>query len=428
MTVPDRLLQRCAGLLLGLALLFPATAAQAQKVLDPYQIKRTVLSSDGRYMAFDFHKLSADERTRTRYSVAVYDMETESIELHIAPPPREFHSASFSPDDRFLAVIQRCWAKECSPQELGLNVGVIDRTNRRFQLVTSGERIVHNRDFPSYTKGARFLRGFPVFDVKSPRIYFGFQYHSAGIIPGRRLYTPQILNFYGSSATNIGYVDIEAGKRVEKTLDLQESINGRTKLAYLAATERGLYVHAAVPRVEPFKGQGFSGGVVDTDSGEYSPLFPDPPYFNGPSLSQSNYRTDSLRASHDGRSFVFRDHTTDAAGNYDRTHLRFGMYVGRDGKIVDQFRPPRGYGPGEVAISGDGRKAIMTVFNDSRIFWTVDLETRVITEKPLRVPLEAAIAGTRLRQVMPPPPPSQKPENGRSKPSRPAAPAPSEMP
>ena len=60
MTVPDRLLQRCAGLLLGLALLFPATAAQAQKVLDPYQIKRTVLSSDGRYMAFDFHKLSAE--------------------------------------------------------------------------------------------------------------------------------------------------------------------------------------------------------------------------------------------------------------------------------------------------------------------------------------------------------------------------------
>ena len=397
MTVPDRLLQRCAGLLLGLALLFPATAAQAQKVLDPYQIKRTVLSSDGRYMAFDFHKLSADERTRTRYSVAVYDMETESIELHIAPPPREFHSASFSPDDRFLAVIQRCWAKECSPQELGLNVGVIDRTNRRFQLVTSGERIVHNRDFPSYTKGARFLRGFPVFDVKSPRIYFGFQYHSAGIIPGRRLYTPQILNFYGSSATNIGYVDIEAGKRVEKTLDLQESINGRTKLAYLAATERGLYVHAAVPQVEPFKGQGIWGGVINTESGEFSPLFPDPPYFNGPSLSQSNYRTDSLRASHDGRTAVFSHGIyTEADRPEDRIAVgRGGMVVVRDGNVAEQILPPRGRGPREVAISGDGRKAIMTLFNDSRIFWAVDLETRAIIEKPLRVPLEAAIARSR---------------------------------
>ncbi|MDF1732138.1 MAG: hypothetical protein P1U49_11595 [Minwuia sp.] len=50
---------------------------------------------------------------------------------------------------------------------------------------------------------------------------------------------------------------------------------------------------------------------------------------------------------------------------------------------------------GEVALSGDGRKAIMTVSNDSRIFWTVDLETRAITEKPLRAPLEAAIARTR---------------------------------
>ena len=109
-------------------------------MLDPYQVKRTVLSSDGCYMAFDFHKLGADERSRTRYSVAVYDIEAETIELHVAPPPREFHSASFSPDDRFLAVIQRCWAKECSPQELGLNVGIIDRADRRFQLVTSGER------------------------------------------------------------------------------------------------------------------------------------------------------------------------------------------------------------------------------------------------------------------------------------------------
>lgn len=394
MTVPDRLLRRCTALLLSLAMLFLGSAAQAQKVLDPYQVKRTVLSSDGRYMAFDFYKLGADGRSRTRYSVAVYDMETESIELHIAPPPREFHSASFSPDDRFLAVIQRCWAKECSPQELGLNVGVIDRIDRRFQLVTSGKQIVHNRNYPSYTKGARILRSFPVFELNNPIIYFGFAYHSAGIILERRFYKPQIFNYYGSSAKNIGFVNIGAGEQVERTLNLQDSINGRMKLAYLTATERGLYVHAGVPRVEPFKGQGVSGGVIDTDSGEYSPLFPNPPYFNGPSLSQSNYRTDSLRASRDERSFVFRDHTTDAAGNYDRTHLRFAMYVGRDGKIVDQFRPPTGVGPGEVAISGDGRKAIMTVSNDSQIFWAVDLETRAITENPLRTPLEAAIAQT----------------------------------
>ena len=96
MTVPDRLLQRCTGLLLGLAMLFLSSAAQAQKVLDPYQIKRTVLSSDGRYMVFDFHKLGSDERSRTRYSVAVYDMETESIELHIAPPPRDQYSWIYS--------------------------------------------------------------------------------------------------------------------------------------------------------------------------------------------------------------------------------------------------------------------------------------------------------------------------------------------
>ncbi len=428
MTVSDSLLRQCMGLLLGLTLLLLGPAVQAQKVLDPYWIKRTVLSSDGRYMAFDFLKISADEKQWTAYSVAVYDMETESIELHIAPPPREFHSASFSPDDRFLAVIQRCWAKECSPEELGLNVGVIDRTNRRFQLVLSGERVVYDRRYKKRIGGARVLRGFPVFDPTSQRIFFGYGRVASKALPGDGLHVPQILNFYGSSATNIGYVDIEAGERVEKTLDLQDSINGRVKLAYLTATERGLYVHAAVPRVEPFKGQGVSGGVVDTDSGEYSPLFPDPPYFKGPSLSQSNYRTDSLRASRDGRSFVFREHTTDSAGNYDKMHLRFAMYFGRDGKIVDQFRPPRGNGTAEVAISGDGQKAIMTVFNDSRIFWAVDLETRVITEKPLRAPLEAAIAGTRLRDVMPPPPAWQKPVNGRSKPSRPTAPEPSDLP
>ena len=428
MTVPDSLLRQCTGLLLGLTLLFPAIAAQAQKVLDPYWIKRTVLSSDGRYMAFDFSQISPDERRRAPYAIAVYDMAAETIELHVAPPPREFHSASFSPDDRFLAVIQRCWAKECSPQELGLNVGVIDRTNRRFQLVTSGERVVHNQEYPSYTKGARILRGFPVFDVKLPRIYFGTRYHAAGIVPGRRFHTPEILSFYGSSATNIGYVEIEGGKQVEKKLDLQDKIDGRSSFAYLTATEKGIYAHMGTPNEDPFLSHGLWGGIIDPLKGIYSPLFPDPPYFNGPSLSQSNYRTDSLRASHDGRSFVFKERMTDAEGNYDRKHLRFAMYIGRNGKIVDQFRPPTGVGPGEVAISGDGRKAIMTVFNDSRIFWTVDLETRVITEKPLRVPLEAAIAGTRLRQVMPSPPPSQKPVNGRSKPSRPAAPAPSEMP
>lgn len=95
-----RRLASCGAALLTLLTLFAGVTAHAQKVLDPYWIKRTVLSSDGRYMAFDFFQLSADEKRRTTYSVAVYDMQTESIELHIAPPPREFHSASFSPDDR----------------------------------------------------------------------------------------------------------------------------------------------------------------------------------------------------------------------------------------------------------------------------------------------------------------------------------------
>ncbi|MDF1722373.1 MAG: hypothetical protein P1U65_16995 [Minwuia sp.] len=95
-----RRLATSGAALLALLPLLAGVSAQAQKVLDPYQIKRTVLSSDGRYMAFDFYQLSADERRRTMYSVAVYDTQTESIELHIAPPPREFHSASFSPDNR----------------------------------------------------------------------------------------------------------------------------------------------------------------------------------------------------------------------------------------------------------------------------------------------------------------------------------------
>lgn len=430
MIMADRLLRRCMGLLFGLLLILPVAPAQAQKVLDPYQIKRTVLSSDGRYMAFDFYKLGADERSRTRYSVAVYDMETESVELHIAPPPREFHSASFSPDDRFLAVIQRCWAKECSPQELGLNVGVIDRTNRRFQLVTSGERVVYDRRYKKRIGGARVLRGFPVFDPISQKIYFGYGKITSKALPGDGIHVPQILNFYGSSATNIGYVDIESGERVEKALDLQENINGRMKLAYLTATEKGISVHASLPTIEPYLGRGLWGGVINPDSGDFSPLFPDPPYFAGPSLSQSNYRTDSLRASKDGRVAVFSHNIySEADRPQDRIALgRGGMVVVRDGVVAEQILPPRGRGPREVAVSGDGRKAIMTVFNDSQIFWAVDLETRAIIEKPLRAPLEAAIAGTRLRQVMPPPPPSQKPVNGRSKPARPAALAPSELP
>ncbi|GJL87354.1 MAG: hypothetical protein DHS20C03_10630 [Minwuia thermotolerans] len=395
MTVPYRLLQPCTGLLLGLAMLFLTSAAQAQKVLDPYQIKRTVLSSDGRYMVFDFHKLGADEKTRTRYSVAVYDMATESIELHIAPPPREFHSASFSPDDRFLAVIQHCWAQECRPEELGLNVGVIDRENRSFQLVTNDGEVVYDRRFPKRLGGARKVRGFPTFDPASGRIYFGYRHEAAVARPGGKWRMPQILNFYGKSANHLGYVEFEDGKQVERKLDLQEKIDGRSSFAYLTATPKGIYAHMGTPNEDPFLSHGLWGGIIDPLKGSYSPLFPDPPYFKGPRLSQSNYRTDSLRASHDGRSFVFREHTTDAAGNYDRTHLKFALYVGRDGKIVDQFRPPRGYGPSEVAVTGDGRMATMTAFNDSRIFWWIDLETRRVTEKPLRAPLEAAIARTR---------------------------------
>lgn len=437
MTVSDSLLRQCTGLLLGLAVLFLGSAVQAQKVLDPYWIKRTVLSSDGRYMAFDFSQISPDERRRAPYAIAVYDMAAETIELHVAPPPREFHSTSFSPDDRFLAVIQVCWSVDCSPDEIGRNVGAIDRKTRAFQLLTSGQHQVYDMNHRGYQepKPMRVMRGFPVFDPFSERIYFTSRLQPFSFNPENAKSGFSISKIHGRDGSSIGYIEITESGREEKHLRLATGmyntvIDGRSTFAYLSATEKGIVAYARLPTDLPYHEKGVWGGIINPDNGEFSPLFPDPPYFNGPDLARSNFRTDSLRAARDGKVLVFSHAYQSVNGlAFDPALIRYrSMLIARDGNVVDQFRPPTGVGPGEVAISGDGRKAIMTVFNDSRIFWAVDLETRMITEKPLRAPLEAAIAGTRLRDVMPPPPPSQKPVNGRSKPPRPAGPAPSEMP
>ena len=61
--------------------------AQAQKVLDPYQIKRTVLSGDGRDIGFDFDQLRKDESLRTRSSLLV---NIAGIESHATSPLHEF--------------------------------------------------------------------------------------------------------------------------------------------------------------------------------------------------------------------------------------------------------------------------------------------------------------------------------------------------
>lgn len=251
-----------------------------------------------------------------------------------------------------------------------------------------------------------------MFDPVSQKIFFGYREITAKTLPNDGINVPEILSFYGTSATNIGYVEIEGGERVEKTLDLQDDIDGRSSFAYLTATEKGLYAHVGTPHIEPYMSRDIWGGIINTDTGNFSPLFPNPPYFKGPSPSQSNYRTDSLRATLDGRTAVFSHGIhTEAVHPENRVAVgRGGMIVIRDGIVAEQILPPRGRGPREVAISGDGKKAIMTVFNDSRIFWAVDLQTREIVEKPLRAPLEAAIAQTRLRNGMPPPPAPSQPQ------------------
>jgi hypothetical protein len=363
--------------LIAVVIVLSSFPASAQRVLDQYQIRRSSMSFDGRYVAFEFFETRENPRRFSDYRIAVYDTVDRQIEIHVAPSPRNFHSPSLSPDGRFIAVIQRCWSTDCNARELGLQVGIIDRETRAFRLLTTDEtRITERGEYGP----RRILHGLPVFGVTEPVIYFTYLTGVGGTRPGGPRGLSKNIGEAGRSS-GVGFADLKGGSESYLSFSPSRSI---TQIGRLSDSQKGLYIYAP-PR--PF------GAFEDTTSWSFiatrpkfslAPVFPDEPYYEVGSSGQANFRTYSLSSSADGSRVVFGFVLKKEYAKPGQKIGSSGMYLAEKGKIVKVFQSPDGFPVKEVAISGDGKQAVMFNFNKSDTMWVANIEGDQITSHALR--------------------------------------------
>lgn len=256
--------------------------ASAQKVLDRYQVGRPALSHDGRLLAFDFYETASDASRSTHRMIGVYDIEAETVQLHIAPPPRSFSTPSFSPDGQFLTMIQRCWDPSCSADELGLNIGLLHLESGRFRLVTSGKTKMPVEDRPNrlFT-----LRGYPVFSQTEPVIYYTYGSGPFGRPPNN--YLPHAITQYTQGSEKLGSINLNDGKE-KWGIDFGNKEGSHAyygSICCVSTTGNSIFFKAAaVPTLDADKDYHKKGVELfrfDIGRNVSEPVFPNPPYFDG---------------------------------------------------------------------------------------------------------------------------------------------------
>ena len=383
--------------------------ASAQKVLDEFQIHHPSLSYDGRYLAFDFYLAGRDRRPVSHNMIAIYDLEQESVQLHIAPPPRGFYWPSFSPDGQYLTMIQRCWTPECSDDEVGTNIGLLHLDSGRFRLLTTAEHKQHRDAIFSNMQPKIFmtLRSTPVFSNDMAKIYYSY-----GVGPTKNFSSPlTVPDYWTGQANKIGQADVLSG--IEKDV-VGEKEYGVSSISWLSATDDRIYfVEASNQRGEVGKKWyklGAKAGFMDLKSNNIQILFENTPYFDPTqifnflfpeNLTQEeirrfgNFLPASLSASRDGSSMVFTfRYLREYAKNFETIPAE-RVYFMRNGEIEGAYLPNiemiKYSSVSDVAISGDGKTVATFMINNSDFIAVANFENRVFKLKNLREKLRKEI-------------------------------------
>ena len=143
------------------------------------------LSSDGRYMAFDFEEFTRDgKRTiRSRLNIGIYDIQKKSVEIFFSPIPEyDWHSPSFDRSGKRLTFVAVCNSKKCPDESRRTHIMILDIKTRASLQITNNQQQIESWGFnyatiEAYrTRGTgtprTTVRGYPVFSFSGRRIYY----------------------------------------------------------------------------------------------------------------------------------------------------------------------------------------------------------------------------------------------------------------
>mgnify|MGYP000377356513 CR=1 FL=1 len=151
--------------------------ARLQPYANDLLIAHPDLSSDGSKLVFDYRVVQSETQITNR-SLAIYDFSTGTIRKLIPPPHRSWHSASYSPDDELLVLVQFCWHESCAPEELGHQIGIINIKTEKFHRITNGKikTKIYGSGINPIAKERNIIRGLPIFSNKNDNIYYIAKY------------------------------------------------------------------------------------------------------------------------------------------------------------------------------------------------------------------------------------------------------------
>lgn len=348
---------------------------------DNLYIDSPALSRDGRRLLFEFYE-RLSERERTRYRIALYDIEELSVRIIESPDPRiDWYHPSFKASGEAFTLISACRYQSCSPERSGANIATFDLRSSMFQVVTTSGKQEYMWHKP-YGPGPLTLvpislnRTSPVYAKSGMEVY----YLGSRSIP---LFERDERNF------TVRKVDLSSGK--DEIL-----LNEESGVAYFVGDgsiavsgDHGLIIFGGfgigASRDPAFRKNEVFGYLYDTDRHEVSALLqrsdlPEPDFRRSP-------KTDSLSASLDGKRIAYI-----AGRSFELVILR----EGRRQRVVATLDELETQSLGDIALSGDGKRLVifgspLHAPGDLSYLWVIDLETGERRRLPLAATLRAAI-------------------------------------
>jgi len=369
---------RWFGFLLSFAILsttIPACAESKLPLADPDQPINAALSHDGRYVAFEFHRVSPDWKYRTRRIIGIYDLELNRIEMHVPPGKRHMHSPRFSPDGRFLVHIHYCWETGCGDEEIGTQIALLHLPDRRTRFLTSSRLSI--RSGSGRKRDRRVLYGEPTFRTDMSEIYFtyalgpykdavGFgNHHESKLLRAAKIGAVNPV----SGTTYLFNEDRRAQfKRIENLNNLDNKI-----------------IFSGISTQEP------NGNLrenelfhFDLKNHKYFAMTPKVAPIINSQISNGQNRLRDFHISNDGTTLIYeKDGNTHIYKNSKYSAISHYELFEDDKKYSGNI---------EISMSGNGSRIIIWRSNQSDYLWLVDTSTLGVTQKPFRSLIHRALA------------------------------------
>lgn len=387
------------------------TGAQPRLVID-----HPAINADGRQIAFDFHFRLSGGAGSTRKAIAIYQITTGELEVHLPPPPRSFHSPDFSASGQEVAVVQLCWRSICPWDERGHQLGIINRRDRSFVRLTSNGDTHRWNSFHRYKKD--YLE--PRLDETTNRLHFRYVKRHLTQDPASgsklRVRTNLAVDF-----RNSGYIDLDTGTSHRQGLDGDRLPYGSALARY--DTYKGDILVRGYSHARTAKGgidrrgtPDAFGYVLKNGDRRTSDAFPrQRRRYERPKPPTDPKKADPRSLSAGGTRWIFSlnrdgDRHFGIATPGRKTGI---LYVGQGEKIIDALVLPV---PSQIcgtALSDDGTTAVVLACGDSANIWVADIGGRRFTPYPIRDKLLDK-TGFRMSDAPAQPPIQHRPVKNRS--------------